>query len=90
VINMITSFGGVALLDRGLPYSGVIYSGHGFMSFSPMESYIAAQMFGNADLGYASALAWVMFILVMGVTILLFRSARNWVYFPEETGHEEI
>jgi len=82
VINMISSFGGVALLDRGLPYS---------QSLSPMESYIARQLFsGEYNLGYASALAWVMFIVVMIITILLFYSTRLWVHFPEEEDHAEI
>jgi multiple sugar transport system permease protein len=81
VINMISSFGGVALLDRGLAYS---------QSLSPMESYITYQMFSFMNLGYASALAWIMFILVMVITILLFRSARYWVHFPEESSDEEI
>ncbi len=61
VINMISSFGGVALLDRGLPYS---------RSLSPMESYISRVMFtGGYNLGYASALAWVMFVVVMLITL---------------------
>jgi multiple sugar transport system permease protein len=81
VINMISSFGGVALLDRGLSYS---------QSLSPMESYITYQMFSFMNLGYASALAWIMFILVMVITILLFRSARYWVHFPEEIENDEI
>jgi multiple sugar transport system permease protein len=81
VINMISSFGGVALLDRGLSYS---------QSLSPMESYIAGQMFSRQDLGYASALAWVMFAVVMVITVLLFRSTRYWVHFPEESSNDEI
>jgi ABC-type sugar transport system permease subunit len=73
---MISSFGGVALLDRGLPYS---------QSLSPMESYISRVMFGSDfNLGYASALAWVMFIVVMVFTLLLFASTRYWVHFAEE------
>ena len=68
VINMISAFGGVALLDRGLPYS---------QSLSPMETYITRQMFAFMNLGYASALAWVMFIVIMAITVLLFRSARS-------------
>ena len=81
VINMISAFGGVALLDRGLSYS---------QSLSPMESYITYQMFSFSNLGYASALAWIMFILVMVVTVILFRSARYWVHFPEESSDDEI
>jgi multiple sugar transport system permease protein len=82
VINMISSFGGVALLDRGLPYS---------QSLSPMESYISQVMFGgDLNLGYASALAWVMFIVIMAITLALFASTRYWVHFAEEQGDAEI
>ena len=81
VINTISAFGGVALLDRGLPFS---------QSLSPMEGYIAFNIFSLSHLGYASALAWVMFLVVMVITILLFRSAKYWVHFPEEEDNEEI
>jgi multiple sugar transport system permease protein len=81
VINMISAFGGVALLDRGLPYS---------QSLSPMEGYITYQMFSLAKLGYASALAWVMFLVVMLITLAIFRSARYWVHFPEEDDRVEF
>ena len=32
------------------------------------------------DLGYASARAWLLFVIVLGLTILLFRTAGAWVY----------
>jgi multiple sugar transport system permease protein len=81
VINMISSFGGVALLDRGLPFSG---------SLSPMESYINTQMFSYSELGYASALAWVMFAVVMVITLAVFSTAKYWVHFPEEEDNVEF
>ncbi len=81
VINMTNAFGGVVLLDRGLPFN---------QSLSPMEGYITAQVFSAGKLGYASALAWVMLIVIMTLVIVLFRSARYWVYFPKEGDNEEI
>ncbi len=81
VINMISAFGGVALLDRGMAFS---------QSLSPMESYISRQMFSYTNLGYASALSWVMFIVVMTITIILFRSTRAWVHYPEERSNEDF
>ena len=81
IINMTNAFGGVVLLDRGMPYGD---------SLSPMEGYINFQMFSRQDLGYACALAWVMFIVVMVITILIFRSTRYWVHFPEERSDEDI
>jgi multiple sugar transport system permease protein len=32
------------------------------------------------DMGYASALAWLLFVIVLGLTALLFRTAGTWVY----------
>jgi len=81
VINTISSFGGVALLDRGLPFS---------QSLSPMEGYINTQMFSYTKLGYASALAVVMFIVVAVVTLAMFRSTKYWVHFPEEREDEDF
>lgn len=81
VINLTGAFGGAVLLDRGYILN---------FSLSPMESYINTVMFNRADLGYASALAWVTFAVMMTITILLFRSAKRWVYFPEQDEENEI
>jgi multiple sugar transport system permease protein len=32
------------------------------------------------DMGYASALAWLLFVIVLGLTVLLFRTAGSWVF----------
>jgi multiple sugar transport system permease protein len=34
------------------------------------------------DMAYGSTLAWLLFVLAFGVTLLLFWSARYWVYYP--------
>jgi multiple sugar transport system permease protein len=38
------------------------------------------EAFGFFNMGYASALAWLMFVIVLGLTIVLFRSAGSWVF----------
>lgn len=81
VVNLTGAFGGAVLLDRGYILS---------FSLSPMEGYINATMFSQGDLGYASALAWVTFSVMMLLTFFLFRSASRWVYFPEEDDDEKI
>lgn len=55
-----------------------------------MEGYINSVMFTDFELGYAAALAWIMFAVTMTITITLFRSANRWVYFPEEEDHEDF
>jgi multiple sugar transport system permease protein len=74
VINLITIFGGVILLDRGNVFSG---------SYSPYDGYVSYILFDKMDLGYAASLAWFFFILVMLVVVALFSSARRWVYYPD-------
>lgn len=81
VINLTGAFGGALLLDRGYILN---------FSLSPMESYINNTMFREADLGYASALAWVTFTVMMTITILLFRWSKRWVYFPEQDEEHDI
>lgn len=43
--------------------------------------YLYQQAFQNLNLGYASAMAWMLFVLVVVVTLLLFRSSRRWIYY---------
>ncbi|MEM7119046.1 MAG: sugar ABC transporter permease [Chloroflexota bacterium] len=74
LISLITVFGGFVLLDRNVTFS------FGFQS--PMDWYIGDVMFGQQALGYASSLAWVMFLIVIGVAIYLFKTADRWVYYP--------
>jgi ABC-type sugar transport system permease subunit len=32
-------------------------------------------------MGYAAALSWVMFVVIMVATLLLIRSSRRWVHY---------
>lgn len=37
--------------------------------------------FGFGNFGYASALSWVLFLIIMGLTVLVLRSSALWVYY---------
>jgi multiple sugar transport system permease protein len=39
------------------------------------------QTFGFLNMGYGSTIAWFMFIIALGITLLLFGTARRWVYY---------
>jgi multiple sugar transport system permease protein len=43
--------------------------------------YIYRQAFEFLHMGYASALAWVLFAIVLGLTVLIFRSQHFWVTY---------
>jgi len=47
-----------------------------------LNLYKQAFEFGN--LGYASALAWVLFVVIMALTALVLRSSALWVYYEAE------
>lgn len=46
--------------------------------------YIYRSAFTYQDMGYASTLAWVLFVVAMIVTLLLFVTSRFWVYYGGE------
>ena len=35
-------------------------------------------------MGYASAISWVIFVLVIAVTLVLFRTSSAWVFYGDE------
>jgi multiple sugar transport system permease protein len=43
--------------------------------------YLYTKAFTDSEIGYASALAWVLFVVVLVITVLLFRNARRWVFY---------
>jgi len=43
--------------------------------------YLYRNAFTYFDMGYASALAWLLFALTLALTVLVFRSARSWVFY---------
>jgi multiple sugar transport system permease protein len=43
--------------------------------------YLYRQAFEFHNMGYASAMAWVLFVLVLLLTGIVIRSSRRWVYY---------
>lgn len=43
--------------------------------------YLYRKAFVELDFGYASALAWLLFLLLAIMTLLIFRSSKRWVYY---------
>jgi multiple sugar transport system permease protein len=52
--------------------------------------FISLHIYQNAfvsfDMGYASALAWLLFIVLFVFTWIQFRTSRQWVYYAGERG----
>ena len=48
--------------------------------------HIFARGFQDFDMGYASALAWIFFAILLLFTAVQFRLQRHWVYYESESG----
>jgi multiple sugar transport system permease protein len=47
--------------------------------------YLYKQIFTFQHMSYGSALAWLLFIIILIVTAVLFWSARYWVYYAGDS-----
>ena len=47
--------------------------------------YLYKTFFVFQNMSYGSAMAWVLFIIILAITLLLFRTAKYWVYYSGES-----
>ena len=45
--------------------------------------YLYRNAFKYFKMGYASALAWILFLILLGLTVVVLRSATLWVYYEK-------
>lgn len=50
--------------------------------------YLFQNAFQFYKMGYASAIAWVLFIIIMALTLVVFRSSALWVHYEEGKANE--
>jgi len=46
--------------------------------------YLFNNAFLNFKMGYASAMAWILFLITLACTLLVFKTSARWVYYPGE------
>ncbi len=46
--------------------------------------YLYRTAFEWFKMGYASALAWVLFIIILFFTLIVFKTSSRWVYYEAE------
>lgn len=78
--HLVTSVIG-ALQFFTVPY--IMTGGTGFPAGSLMfySIYLYKNAFQYFQMGYASALAWLLFMVALLITLVIFRSARMWVFY---------
>lgn len=74
LINAFQVFAGPFIMTRGGPANASLF----FMLYLYQNAFEFFQM------GYASALAWVLFVYILALTIIVFRSSALWVYYENE------
>ena len=76
VIGAMQEFGRAFVMTNGGPQnSTLLYNFHLF-----------DMAFGRFRMGYASALAWILFVIIMVLTALVFKSSALWVHY--ESGRD--
>lgn len=79
VMQMITAF-------QSFTPSYVVSNGTG----GPLDAtllytlYLYQRAFVHFEMGYASAMAWVLLLIIGVMTLLVFRSARSWVFYGDD------
>ena len=74
IIGSFQTFGASYVMTRGGPgYSTLFYT-----------LYLYFNAFSYQKMGFACAMAWVLFMLIMALTALVFRTSRFWVYYSGE------
>ena len=59
--------------------AGSLGNPQGSLLFYPIWLY--QQAFESFHLGYASAMAWMLFLITMACTLILIRTSRRWVHY---------
>lgn len=92
----------IPMLSPVIFFNLVMQTIQGFMAFTqsflitnggPMDRtlfyavYLYEKAFAHFDMGYASALAWILLIICAIFTALIFKTARSWVYYESEGGN---
>lgn len=74
IIGALQVFTDAFVITRGGPNHATLF----------LSVYLYQHAFLYLNMGYAAAIAWFMFILVMLLTLLVFRSSPLWVYYESE------
>ena len=65
----------------------VLYSGDGRPGGSTFfyNIYLYKTFFTFQDMSFGATLAWLLFVIILALTLVLFWSAKYWVYYAGET-----
>lgn len=81
LFNLITSI--IAAFQQ-LTLALVLTEGGPLRSTNFYAMYVYQNAFKYSKLGYSAANAWFMFIIILVLSLMVFRSSSYWVYYESE------
>lgn len=73
LINAFQEFSAPFLITKGGPLKSTYLYG----------LYIYDSAFNYLKMGYASALSWIMFLVILAITCLIFKSSSSWTFYQD-------
>jgi multiple sugar transport system permease protein len=71
MIGSLQAFAGPYIMTGGGPNNSTLLYG----------LYLYRRAFQDLSMGYASAMAWILFVIILALTLLMFRTSRRWVFY---------
>ena len=71
IIGALQIFTEAFIMTKGGPMNATLF----------IVLYLFEKAFEAFDMGYASLLAWALFVYILILTLLLFRTSKRWVYY---------
>jgi multiple sugar transport system permease protein len=78
IIGALQNFTDAFVITGGGPNNATLF----------LTVYLYRNAFQYLNMGYASAIAWVLFLIVLLMTLAVFRSSPLWVYYENEQRRE--
>lgn len=74
IINGFQSFSQAYIMTEGGPNNASLF----------YVVYLYREAFTNQRMGAACAIAWVLFVIIMILSVIVFRTSKSWVYYEGE------
>jgi len=72
-----------ALQTFTLPYALTGGEGSPTHSLTFYVMHLYNNAFGYMKMGYASAMAWILFLIILVLTLVIFRTSKKWVHYQQ-------
>ncbi|REE91431.1 multiple sugar transport system permease protein [Paenibacillus taihuensis] len=74
IVGALQTFGEAYVMTKGGPMNSTLFFNY----------YLFQNAFENFNMGYASALAWFLFVIILALTLVVVKSSNAWVYYEGE------